>query len=52
MKEYLIVDGYNIIGAWPELQELKETNLEHARARLIEIIRTRSVDETTGHSGF
>ncbi|MBQ2776722.1 MAG: NYN domain-containing protein [Peptococcaceae bacterium] len=38
MKEYLIVDGYNIIGAWPELQELKETNLEHARARLIEIL--------------
>ncbi len=38
MKEYLIVDGYNIIGAWPELQELKETNLEHARARLIETL--------------
>ena len=38
MKEYLIVDGYNIIGAWPELQELKENNLEHARARLIEIL--------------
>ena len=38
MKEYLIVDGYNIIGAWPELQELKETNLEYARARLIEIL--------------
>lgn len=38
MKEYLIVDGYNIIGAWPELQELKETNLEHARMRLIEIL--------------
>ena len=38
MKEYLIVDGYNIIGAWPELQALKETNLEHARLRLIEIL--------------
>ena len=38
MKEYLIVDGYNIIGAWPELQELKEDNLEHARARLIEML--------------
>ena len=38
MKEYLIVDGYNIIGAWPELQELKETNLEHARVKLIEIL--------------
>lgn len=38
MKEYLIVDGYNILGAWPELQKLKEENLEHARARLIEIL--------------
>ena len=38
MKEYLIVDGYNIIGAWPELQKLKETNLEDARDRLIEIL--------------
>ena len=38
MKEYLIVDGYNIIGAWPDLQELKENNLEHARVRLIEIL--------------
>lgn len=40
MKEYLIVDGYNIIGAWPELQVLKEENLEHARIRLIEILST------------
>ena len=38
MKEYLIVDGYNIIGAWPELQDLKEENLEHARVRLIEML--------------
>ena len=38
MKEYLIVDGYNIIGAWSELQDLKEENLEHARARLIEML--------------
>ena len=38
MKEYLIVDGYNIIGAWPELQALKEENLEFARARLIELL--------------
>ncbi len=38
MKEYLIVDGYNIIGAWPELQALREENLEYARERLIEIL--------------
>lgn len=23
----LLVDGYNIIGAWPELRELKERDL-------------------------
>ncbi len=38
MEEYLIVDGYNIIGAWPELRELKDLNLEQARDRLIEIL--------------
>ena len=43
MKEYLIVDGYNIIGAWPELQALKEENLEYARARLIEILSAHAV---------
>lgn len=35
MQEFLIVDGYNIIGAWPELRKLKEINLEEARDRLI-----------------
>ena len=34
----MIVDGYNIIGAWPELQDLKEENLEHDRVRLIEML--------------
>jgi uncharacterized protein len=32
----LLVDGYNIIGAWPELRELKERDLSSARDRLIE----------------
>ena len=27
-KEYLIVDGYNIINAWDELKELAKTDLE------------------------
>lgn len=36
MKEYLIVDGYNIIGAWPELAKLKDIQLEEARDRLID----------------
>lgn len=38
IQEILIVDGYNIIGAWPELQKLKEIRLEDARDRLIEIM--------------
>ncbi|MDQ0220536.1 NYN domain-containing protein [Peribacillus cavernae] len=32
----LLVDGYNIIGAWPELKELKERDFSAARDRLIE----------------
>lgn len=39
MEEILVVDGYNIIGAWPLLRELKEMErLEEARERLIEIL--------------
>lgn len=34
--ELLLVDGYNMIGAWPELQKLKEMDLAVARERLIE----------------
>ena len=29
--DILIVDGYNIIGAWPELSKLKENDLAAAR---------------------
>lgn len=35
MEQILIVDGYNIIGAWPELQILKDLDLESARDKLI-----------------
>jgi predicted RNA-binding protein with PIN domain len=38
IQEFLIVDGYNIIGAWPELQKLKDISLEDARDRLIELM--------------
>jgi predicted RNA-binding protein with PIN domain len=33
--EVLLVDGYNIIGAWPELNRLKQIDLESARDLLI-----------------
>lgn len=36
MKQILLVDGYNIIGAWKELRELKDYKLIDARDRLIE----------------
>ncbi|UJF33664.1 NYN domain-containing protein [Paenibacillus hexagrammi] len=38
MEEFLIVDGYNIIGAWPELSKLKDTDLEGARDKLIHML--------------
>ncbi|MCF6465863.1 NYN domain-containing protein [Clostridium sp. Cult2] len=35
-KEYLFVDGYNIINSWNNLRELSNLNLEVAREELIE----------------
>ncbi|MDB5055576.1 MAG: RNA-binding protein [Bacilli bacterium] len=35
MDEYLVVDGYNIIGSWPHLVKLKDIHLEEARDQLI-----------------
>lgn len=37
-KEYLLVDGYNIIFAWKELKELSEVNIESARNKLMDIL--------------
>ena len=37
-KEYLLVDGYNIIFAWEELKQLAEANLDSARDRLMDIL--------------
>jgi predicted RNA-binding protein with PIN domain len=38
VREYLIVDGYNIINAWEDLKELGNENLELSRQKLIEIL--------------
>lgn len=38
MDEVLLVDGYNIINNWDELNKLKEESLSHARERLIDIM--------------
>lgn len=37
-KEYLIVDGYNIINAWDELKTLGKEDLEAAREKLVDNI--------------
>lgn len=37
-KEYLIVDGYNVIFAWPELKALAEDDLSLARRQLKDIL--------------
>ncbi|MFC0525694.1 NYN domain-containing protein [Pontibacillus salicampi] len=34
--DVLIVDGYNIIGAWPELKALRDKDLASARYELVE----------------
>ncbi len=45
--DILLVDGYNIIGAWPELRELKNKDLAAARDRLVE-----RMAEYQAYSGF
>lgn len=37
-KEYLIVDGYNLIFAWDELKKLAEERLDLARGRLMDML--------------
>lgn len=36
MNDILIVDGYNVIGAWTELKELQKNDFESARNLLID----------------
>ncbi len=35
MRDVLLVDGYNMIGGWPELSSISKTDLEEARDRLL-----------------
>ncbi len=43
----LVVDGYNIIGAWDELSSLKDKDMAQARDRLIEMMA-----EYRAYSGY
>ena len=37
-KDYLLVDGYNIIFAWKKLNKLAEDNIEAAKDALINML--------------
>lgn len=37
-EHYLLVDGYNIIHAWPEVKELAEDNMDGARLKLMDVL--------------
>jgi predicted RNA-binding protein with PIN domain len=38
MDDILIVDGYNVIGAWPQLRDLRDSDLDQARDFLVDAI--------------
>ncbi len=39
LQEILLVDGYNIIHAWPDLKRIADYSLEDARYALLEILQ-------------
>ena len=47
MKEYYLVDGYNVINNWPEFAGIRDKDLEHARDLL-----TDQVAEFSAFRGY
>lgn len=47
MKEYYLVDGYNVINNWPEFADIRSKDLEHARDLL-----TDKVAEFSAFHGY
>lgn len=41
-EKLLLIDGYNLIYAWPKLKDLADTNMDSAREELIDIIQNYS----------
>lgn len=39
MKDWLLIDGYNVINSWSEFQQIKDESLEHAREQLKEKLK-------------
>lgn len=35
MREYILIDGYNVIESWKDFKKLREESLEHARELLV-----------------
>ena len=46
MKEYLIIDGYNIINSWDDIFDLDTLSLEESRIKLLDIL-----SDYQGYSG-
>lgn len=38
MKEYLVLDGYNVINGWPRIQKIAEISLDEARTALVDLM--------------
>ena len=38
-RSYLVIDGYNVIFAWDELKDLRESNIDSAREAFIEVLQ-------------
>ncbi len=38
LKEYLILDGYNVINSWPKVQKIAEISLDEARGALVDLM--------------
>lgn len=47
MKEYYLIDGYNVINNWQEFADIREKNLDHARE-----ILTGKVAEFSAFHGY
>ena len=50
-KTFLVVDGYNIINAWPRLKRVSDEDLELAREMLVAIIHEYSKIKDEDHHG-
>jgi uncharacterized protein len=48
----LLVDGYNVIGAWKDLYPKEESPLEHSNREELEVARNRLIEQLINFSSF